>query len=301
MFCLDAKRFITLKALDLKQIFHNELNAIYGKNEVESFYFFSTEFYFNISRLQLALDSEFTFSKSETEQLINVLHELKAQKPIQYILGETDFYGLKFKVNSDVLIPRPETEELIDWIIKENINRQTDKKLRILDIGTGSGCIAITLAKHIENAAVYALDVSKQALDVARTNAEVNQVNIQFLECDILDESSWRSQIGDLKFDIIVSNPPYVRQKEKQEMKPNVLDNEPSLALFVEDENPLKFYNTIAALAVDKLNAGGQLFFEINQYLGKEMMKLLDGYKFEGVVLRKDLNGNDRMIKGHVN
>lgn len=301
MFCLDAKRFITLKALDLKQIFHNELNAIYGKNEVETFYFLSTEFYFNISRLQLVLDSEFTFSKSETEQLINVLHELKAQKPIQYILGETDFYGLKFKVNSDVLIPRPETEELIDWIIKENISRQTDKKLRILDIGTGSGCIAITLAKHIENATVYALDVSSKALNVARTNAEVNQVNIQFLECDILDESSWNAEIGDLKFDIIVSNPPYVRQKEKQEMKPNVLDNEPSLALFVDDENPLKFYNTIAALAVDKLNADGQLFFEINQYLGKEMMKLLDGYKFEGVVLRKDLNGNDRMIKGHIN
>ena len=129
----------------------------------------------------MALDSEFTFSKSETVQLINVLHELKAQKPIQYILGETDFYGLKFKVNSDVLIPRPETEELIDWIIKENIIRQTDKKLRILDIGTGSGCIAITLAKHIENATVYALDVSSKALNVARTNAEVNQVNIQFL------------------------------------------------------------------------------------------------------------------------
>lgn len=301
MFCLDAKRFIALKALDLKQIFHNELNAIYGKNEVETFYFLSTEYYFNISRLQLALDSEFTFSKSETEQLINVLHELKAQKPIQYILGETDFYGLKFKVNSDVLIPRPETEELIDWIIKDNTSRQTDKKLRILDIGTGSGCIAISLAKQIENATVYALDVSNQALDVARTNTEVNQVNIQFIECDILDESSWNAQIGDLKFDIIVSNPPYVRYLEKQEMKPNVLDNEPSLALFVDDENPLKFYNTIAALAVDKLNADGQLYFEINQYLGKEMMKLLDGYKFEGVMLRKDLNGNDRMIKGHIN
>lgn len=290
-----------MKALDLKQIFHNELNAIYGKNEVETFYFLSTEYYFNISRLQLALDSEFTFSKSETEQLINVLHELKAQKPIQYILGETDFYGLKFKVNSDVLIPRPETEELIDWIIKDNTSRQTDKKLRILDIGTGSGCIAISLAKQIENATVYALDVSNQALDVARTNTEVNQVNIQFIECDILDESSWNAQIGDLKFDIIVSNPPYVRYLEKQEMKPNVLDNEPSLALFVDDENPLKFYNTIAALAVDKLNADGQLYFEINQYLGKEMMKLLDGYKFEGVMLRKDLNGNDRMIKGHIN
>jgi release factor glutamine methyltransferase len=298
---LDAKRFIALKALDLKQIFHNELNAIYGKNEVETFYFLSTEYYFNISRLQLALDSEFTFSKSETEQLTNVLHELKAQKPIQYILGETDFYGLKFKVNSDVLIPRPETEELIDWIIKDNTSRQTDKKLRILDIGTGSGCIAISLAKQIENATVYALDVSNQALDVARTNTEVNQVNIQFIECDILDESSWNAQIGDLKFDIIVSNPPYVRYLEKQEMKPNVLDNEPSLALFVDDENPLKFYNTIAALAVDKLNADGQLYFEINQYLGKEMMKLLDGYKFEGVMLRKDLNGNDRMIKGHIN
>lgn len=297
---MDAKRFITVKALDLKQIFHNELNAIYGRDEVETFYFLSTEFYFNISRLQLALDPEFTFSKIETGQLITVLNELKAQKPIQYVLGETEFYGLKFKVNSDVLIPRPETEELINWIVKDNASRQTNKKLKILDIGTGSGCIAIALAKHMQNATVYALDVSEQALDVARTNAEDNQVNIQFIEGDVLDKSSWSCQMDDLNFDVIVSNPPYVRCLEKQEMNPNVLDNEPSLALFVDNENPLQFFDAIAALAVDKLNIDGQLFFEINQYLGKEMVTLLDAYKFEGVVLRKDLNGNDRMIKGHV-
>lgn len=290
-----------MKALDLKQIFHNELNAIYGKDEVESLYFLSTEFYFNISRLQLALDSGFTFTKSETQQLITLLHELKAQKPIQYILGETEFYGSKFKVNSNVLIPRPETEELIDWIIKENISRQIDKKLTILDIGTGSGCIAISLAKHLPKSKVYALDVSEKALKIAEENAKVNDVEVTFIKADILNRDSWDLVFKDLEFDIIVSNPPYVRQKEKQEMKPNVLDNEPSLALFVDDENPLQFYDTIAALAVDKLNADGQLFFEINQYLGKEMMKLLDGYKFDGVVLRKDLNGNDRMIKGHLN
>lgn len=290
-----------MKALDLKQIFHNELNAIYGKDEVESFYFLSTEFYFNISRLQLALDSGFIFTKSEADQLITVLHELKAQKPIQYILGETEFYGLKFKVNSNVLIPRPETEELIDWIIKENISRQTDKKLRILDIGTGSGCIAISLAKQLPNSKVYALDVSEKALKIAEENAKVNDIEATFIKADILNRDSWDLVFKDFGFDIIVSNPPYVRQKEKQEMKPNVLDNEPSLALFVDDENPLKFYDAIAALAVDKLNAEGQLFFEINQYLGIEMMKLLDGYMFDGVVLRKDLNGNDRMIKGHLN
>lgn len=290
-----------MKAKDLKDIFHKELDAIYGKDEVASFFYLSIEFHLNVARIQLILDSEFTLTKDETDVFFTILEDLKQQKPIQYILGETEFYGLQFNVNKNVLIPRPETEELVDWIIKDSkFKSQNSKPIKILDIGTGSGCIAISLAKHLPEAQVFAVDISESALKIAKENADRNGVEVEFIKANILESSLW----GDVAlrqmafFDIIVSNPPYVRELEKQEIKPNVLDNEPHLALFVENDNPLIFYKAITDFAVDKLKSNGSLYFEINQYLGQETKQLLVNAEFKDFQLRKDLNGNDRMLKG---
>lgn len=303
MYRLDAKRFISVKSKELKTIFHKELDALYGKDEVENFFFLTSEYYYEVTRLQLVLEPNLSFTTIEVETFFNVLERLKEQQPIQYILGETHFFGLKFKVNNNVLIPRPETEELVDWVLQslEYLNQNSsivNRQLNILDIGTGSGCIAISLAKHLPNAKVYALDVSKDALNVAKTNARLNDVTINFIQADILDEANWNLQFENLEFDVIVSNPPYVRQLEKVEIKPNVLDNEPHLALFVEDKQPLVFYDAITNFSVNYLKPQGQLYFEINQYLGKETKQLLVDANFEAIELRKDLNGNDRMLKG---
>ncbi len=291
---------------DLQHIFNKELDAIYGKEEVNSFFFLCSEHYLNIPRIQLALEPEFTITKTETNTFFKVLEDLKQQKPIQYILGETEFYGLPFKVNKNVLIPRPETEELVDLIIRCHSECQTERslsaseesQLNILDIGTGSGCIAISLAKNLPNTEVFALDVSKDALKIAKKNAELNNVEITFIEGDILKSTCHSALDVESHFDIIVSNPPYVRELEKVEIMPNVLDNEPHLALFVEDNNPLQFYKAITDFAVNNLKPNGKLYFEINQYLGNETKQLLINANFEDVELLKDLNGNDRMLKG---
>ncbi|WNH09690.1 peptide chain release factor N(5)-glutamine methyltransferase [Thalassobellus suaedae] len=202
---------------------------------------------------------------------------------------------MPFKVNEHTLIPRPETEELVEWIIKEFKNYNSE--IRILDIGTGSGCIAVALAKRLKNVKVYALDISKDALKIARKNAELNGVDIEFIEADILNinQSVFNEES---EFDIIVSNPPYVRDKEKELMKANVLNNEPHLALFVKDENPLQFYKAITEFAVEKLNKNGQLFFEINEFLGKDMIRLLLKNNFKNIQLKQDIFKKDRMIKG---
>ncbi|WP_343067623.1 peptide chain release factor N(5)-glutamine methyltransferase [Winogradskyella flava] len=283
---------------DLKSIFHEELDQIYGKEEVDSFFFLCTEHYLNLPRFQVALEPEFTLTKSETDTFFKVIDNLSREKPIQYILGKTEFYGLKFKVNEHVLIPRPETEELVDLIIKCHSDGIEESQIEILDIGTGSGCIAISLAKNLPNARVYALDVSKEALKVAEKNAELNEADINFIRADILSFDYHSAFDADTKFDVIVSNPPYVRHLEKQEMKPNVLDHEPHLALFVEDNDPLIFYRAIAEFAVKNLKQKGALYFEINQYLGEETKHLLLELDFDDVELRKDLNDNNRMLKG---
>lgn len=212
--------------------------------------------------------------------------------PIQYLLGKTSFYGLDFEVNENVLIPRPETEELVDWILESQKSKAESRKLKILDIGTGSGCIAVSLAKNLSDAKVFAIDVSEKALATAKKNAEINAVEITFISQNILETQD----LGQ-KFDIIVSNPPYVRHLEKEEIKKNVLDNEPHLALFVEDNDALIFYRKIAELAQKNLSSSGQLYFEINQYLGKEMIELLETMNFKNVELRKDIYGNDRMTR----
>ena len=288
-----------MRALDIKEIFHKELDALYGKEEVESFFFICTEYYLNAPRIQFSLDPEFTLVKSEVDIFFKVLEDLKQQIPIQYIIGQTEFYGLKFKVDHNVLIPRQETEELVALIIAYSKTRKPNSEpLKILDIGTGSGCIAITLAKHIPNARVFALDISNDALSVARKNAELNTVTITYIEMDILNISSNPILEAASEFDIIVSNPPYVRDLEKIEIQPNVLNHEPHLALFVKDDNPLLFYKAVIDFAINNLKQKGRLYFEINQYLGEETKALLESSNFEDVALIKDLNMNDRIIKG---
>lgn len=272
--------------------FIQELSPIYDVGEAESFFYLILEDKKQLKRIDLALNLDLTFSNEEIQFWNSILDSLKKEIPIQYLLGKTSFYGLEFEVNENVLIPRPETEELVEWIIESHKSEDRREKIKILDIGTGSGCIAISLAKNIPNAQVFAIDVSVKALATAQKNAEINEVNVTFLEKNILETDDLEQQ-----FDIIVSNPPYVRELEKLEIKKNVLDNEPHLALFVEDNDALIFYRKIAELAQRNLNPNGQLFFEINQYLGKEMMGLLEKMSFKNIELRKDIYGNDRMMK----
>ena len=280
---------------DVQSTFHKALDHLYEKEEVDSFFFMLIEAYYKVSRLQLAMEPQ--LSVENYEAILDALELLKKHQPIQYILGVTEFYGLPLKVNEHTLIPRPETEELVAWVLNHQpitINHQ----LRILDVGTGSGCIAISLAKNLPNAEIYALDVSGEAIKIAKQNAKLNNVHVEFIEADILNSETWNSDFKDLNFDIIVSNPPYVREQEKQYMKLNVLDNEPHLALFVKDEDPLLFYKAITQFAIDKLSKNGRLYFEINEYLGNDMIQLLVKNQFSNIELKQDMFKKDRMIKG---
>lgn len=276
--------------------FIETLTSLYGADEAESFFYLILEEKQKLKRIDLALQPDLIFTDEDILVWNSILNQLKLEIPIQYLLGKTSFYGLDFEVNENVLIPRPETEELVDWIISNNLKIQQSNNLKILDIGTGSGCIAISLAKNIPNAQVFALDVSENALATAQKNAILNEVNITFLHQSILETEDLEQE-----FDIIVSNPPYVRNLEKVEIKKNVLDNEPHLALFVEDNDALIFYRKIAELARKNLSNSGELYFEINQYLGKEMIDLLEEMNFKNIELRKDIYGNDRMMRGLLN
>lgn len=284
-----------MKIKQYRAQFIQELTPIYDAGEAESFFYLILEEKHQMKRIDLALNPDLTFSVTEIQYWNSILEQLKKEIPVQYLLGKTSFYGLEFEVNENVLIPRPETEELVEWIIEGQKPKAKSQKLKILDIGTGSGCIAISLAKNIPNATVFAIDISEKALATAKKNAEINSVNVTFLEKNILQTEDLQQQ-----FDIIVSNPPYVRELEKQEIKKNVLDNEPHLALFVADNDALIFYRKIAQLAQKNLSEKGQLFFEINQYLGKETVDLLEKMNFKNIELRKDIYGNDRMIKAEI-
>lgn len=281
---------------ELKNIFHAELDALYQQEEVRSFFSMLIEHYLGLERFVLALQPDLAISKEEERPFFEALGRLKLQEPIQHIIGKTHFMEMDFRVSKDVLIPRPETEELVRWIIDEIRNTKYELRsangIKILDVGTGSGCIAISLAKHFSNAEVYALDISEAALKVARKNAAMNKVGISFVKDDVFELEL------ELEFDIIVSNPPYVREMEKDEIHKNVLDYEPSQALFVSNEDPLVFYKSITAHASNHLKEGGSLFLEINQYLGKETKQLLKDHNFSEIELRKDMFGNDRMLKG---
>lgn len=274
-----------------KEIFTKSLENEYPVEEVHSFFFMLTEAFFKINRLNLALNPELEIDKSHIEKLESALARLKNHEPIQHIIGETEFFGLTFKVDKNVLVPRPETEELVEWILEEFFEEESG---RILDIGTGSGCIAISLAKNLPEAQISAIDISEAALVMAKTNAEINNVDINFIQEDILKTEALKGN-----WDVIVSNPPYVRELEKKEMHRNVLEYDPPTALYVKDENPLIFYEKITKLAKSSLNPSGKLYFEINQYLAEETEKMMQKYGFS-TELRKDLFGNFRMLKGEL-
>ncbi len=275
-----------------KATFLHELSSLYDEKESESFFYLVLESFHRKKRIDLALEPEMEMDALQLLRWESVLVELKKHKPIQYILGETEFFGLPFLVNENVLIPRPETEELVALILAEEGKRKREEgKVMILDIGTGSGCIPIALKMNSPNAEVYAIDVSEKALATAQKNAALNNVQVHFMLKNILETDDLEQT-----FDIIVSNPPYVRNLEKAEINPNVLEYEPHLALFVADDDALLFYRKITELAKKNLNQNGQLYFEINQYLGKETVALVESFGFKNVKLLKDIYGNNRMI-----
>jgi len=291
-----------------KSHFFDALKNSQDEQEIESFFFILTEYLHNLKRVDIALNPNFELSEAEVGKWNAILALLQQEKPIQHITGEAWFYGLQFEVNENTLIPRPETEELVEWIIESwklevgSWKSENQKRINILDIGTGTGCIPITLKANLPQANVFAIDVSEMALEVAKRNVELNKVEVNFIQANILeveDLSKIQTSISQLptNFDIIVSNPPYVRNLEKQEIKKNVLVYEPHLALFVEDTDALLFYRKIAQLAIENLTPNGLLFFEINQYLGKETVELLENLGFKNIELKKDIYGNDRMIR----
>jgi len=268
----------------------NELEKFYPTQEINAFIRIIFNHLLHINSIELKIKVNTKLSISQKEQISRMVFELKKYNPIQYVIGETEFYGLKFEVNKQVLIPRPETEELVDWIIKEN----TDGKISLLDMGTGSGCIAVTLSCYLPGSDVYAIDISKEALTTARKNSEHNKARISFILQDILTLTS----LPDTPlFDLIVSNPPYVRMSEKKAMHKNILNYEPHQSLFVSDEEPLIFYHAIAKFALSALKPNGKIFVEINEGLEKECIHLFSNYQFRNVICRHDLNGKARMIK----
>ena len=279
------------KIIDIRKFCRQQLADLYEEKEINSMLYLLFDSFAGLSKAQILINPEITISESQLLKIHFAIKDLMNFKPIQYILGKTEFYDLEFIVNPDVLIPRSETEELVEWILKDS---DSEKKKSIIDIGTGSGCIAIALKKHLPNFNITAVDNSSRALQLAAENAELNKVDVKFKLLDFTDQK----QLSKLpSFDVIVSNPPYVRLSEKKTMKANVLDYEPQSALFVTDEDPLVFYEPIAAFASDHLKSGGKVYCELNQYLAQETAEVFYHAGFENVEILNDINGNERMLK----
>jgi release factor glutamine methyltransferase len=279
-----------MKVKDITTLFLAELSGIYSENEIRNLVFFSFEYLLDFKRTDMMLKKDEIVENDTVPRLESILHSLKQHKPIQYILGKTEFYGLPFLVNENVLIPRQETEELVRWIIDENKN----EKSLILDIGTGSGCIAISLKKYLSSADVSAIDISSKALELANENALLNNIIVNFLEADILCDTN---NAALTTYDIIVSNPPYIRESEKLLMKENVLNYEPHLALFVKDDDALLYYKAIADFALKNLKSSGKLYLEINEAYGPEITKMIADKGFLKIEIKKDISGKDRMLR----
>jgi len=282
------------------------LNTLYDTNEIEAITLLAVSEICNLSKAKIKAFPESELTQQQADKISETLTQLKTGKPIQYILGKTEFYGLTFKVNPSVLIPRPETEELVEWVLSSVGSSQfavdsSQLAVRsgqlavgnILDIGTGSGCIAISLKKNLSQFNVLAIDISKDALQTAKDNAELNQVDVEFIEADILNPNSLLTT----HYSLLISNPPYVTQRDKTQMHTNVTDFEPHNALFVPEGDPLIFYKAIADFAAGHLIENGLLFFEINENYGEQIIELLSKKGFGEIELRKDMSGRDRMVK----
>jgi release factor glutamine methyltransferase len=271
---------------------NTELQGLYDPNEIQSFAFLIVENVCGMSRTEIIVNKNTIFSEVNRQIMNSFVDKLKNNMPIQYILGKSYFYNAEFKVSPSVLIPRPETEELVDWVVADM--RKLDSAC-ILDIGTGSGCIAISIKKALPNADLSAFDISEEALNIARENAKNNDVNVDFQKVDILN-----AEYQTAKWDCIVSNPPYIPLVEKAEILPNVLHHEPHLALFVPNNDPLLFYRKIANFAQKHLNIGGCLYFEIHRSKGAECVAMLHDMGYKNIQLKKDIFANDRMIKAEL-
>ncbi|MBC8300003.1 MAG: peptide chain release factor N(5)-glutamine methyltransferase [Pelagibacterales bacterium] len=274
-----------MKLDSFKKEFLESITPLYNKDETKSLYYMLCEEYLALSKSKLIIAENMDLSIEKANHLYNCLDRLKKHEPIQYVLGKVPFMDLEFKVNSSVLIPRPETEELVNIILKNELGDKT-----ILDIGSGSGCIAISLAKYSPKANVTALDVSKDAIELSQRNAKENDVNLEFIVADIFSYKS------DKKYDIIVSNPPYVLESQRKHMSKNVLDYEPELALFVKNDDSLKFYKAILDFAKNSLNENGKIYFEINENYKDEIMKLVNNYSYSNVDCKLDVFGKYRFI-----
>ncbi|HEX5024434.1 MAG TPA: peptide chain release factor N(5)-glutamine methyltransferase [Agriterribacter sp.] len=277
------------------------LYPLYEKREAENIADMVIENITGFGKMDRSMYRDVPLTAEELKKLHYYATLLVQQQPVQYVLQEAWFYGMPFYVNQHVLIPRPETEELVEWIIKDTQLRQSNGasgNLKIMDIGTGSGCIAIALQKNIPGAEVWAMDLSKEALEVAQKNAEIQQSSISFKNADILlpvqpDEFPL--------FNIIVSNPPYIPVSDQSQMRKNVLQFEPAMALFVEDNNPMLFYSAIADFSLIHLQKNGRLYFEIHEAMGEAVKTLLTKKGFDNMIVRKDMQGKDRMIKATKN
>ena len=268
----------------------SELSSFYPPGEINGFIKIILGKITGLTFNEMIVNKYRELPDSTFAKLQNILESLKKFEPVQYIIAETEFFGLPFMVNPSVLIPRPETEELVDWIISENKNNS----IKILDIGTGSGCIGVTLAVNLKNAEVVAMDNSPEAIDTARKNAALNNATVHYIVDDIFSAKEMNSHGP---FDIIVSNPPYVLESEKMQMEENVLNYEPHQALFVPDEDPLIFYRTIASFAFNNLRSQGKIYVEINEAFGDGVADIFMNAGFRETNIRRDINGKQRMVK----
>lgn len=277
----------TIPAKELVTFISSRLESVYDAREADNLSREILRHFYHLDRLQLSMNEPVAFPEKDEKTLLAIINRLLQEEPIQHVVGSIEFYGLEFKVDARALIPRPETEELVDWIV----GNHTEHGLKVLDIGTGTGCIPVSLAKRLNTATVSGIDVSKDALALAQENAVLNKIDIHFELLNILDQDI------EVNYDLIVSNPPYIPEVDKVSMSVNVLDYEPGIALFVPDSQPLLFYDRIATIAMGRLNGGGTLYFEIHEAYGPAMIDLLSNKGFTEVELKKDLQGKDRMTK----
>jgi len=289
--CIFTTVFVNSNSVnEIITYYQEKLSELYPSNEIKNITEMMFEHFMGWDKMTLRSNSKSSLSESELLLFHQALKRLSKNEPVQHITGKVEFYSLPFKVNKHALIPRPETEELVDLVIKECSGSET-----ILDIGTGTGCIPISLKKQLKNTIVYGVDVSADALAIATDNAALNSTEVTFVKEDVLQMSSIENSIKK-EFDVIISNPPYITNSEKRLMNENVLTFEPHIALFIDDDDPLLFYDKIGHLAYDNLSSGGKLYFEINEHYGNQTMKLLKSIGFSDIRILKDLQNKDRIV-----